>query len=464
MIELERVSFTYKGSNTRSVNDISLSISAGECVLVCGPSGCGKTTFLRLINGLVPHFYRGNYEGTVIAAGMNSKDTPLYRLSAKIGTVYQNPRAQFFNIDTNSEVAFGIENMAYPREELLRRVEKAVHDANIVPLMNRSIFELSGGEKQKIAFASVYAMEPHIYLLDEPSSNLDEASTRELRKRLQSLKNCGKTILICEHRLHFLNGLVDRVIYMNDGAITGTYTADSFFSIEESDRIGMGLRSFDLSNTAIRERTPAETPLLRLDSVAAGYNKRAVVRNISFEAAAGEVIGLFGHNGAGKTTLAETICGLNKTLEGNIEWKGRPFSSKQRQKISYMVFQDVDYQLFADSVENECGYGLERVETAAVDRSLELLALEEYRDLHPATLSGGQKQRLAVAVSMICGKQIIVFDEPTSGLDLRSMERVTSIVRSLADAGKLVFVVTHDLEFIAAACGRILNIHDGALT
>lgn len=172
MIELKQVSFTYQGQEHDGLRDIDLTIADGECVLLCGRSGCGKTTITRLVNGLIPQFYQGELQGRVLVDGQEISSLPMYQIAAKVGSVFQNPRTQFFNVDTDSEIAFGIENEARPPRELAECVEQTTGDLHIQSLRSRNIFELSGGEKQKIAFASVYAMNPEIYLLDEPSSNL----------------------------------------------------------------------------------------------------------------------------------------------------------------------------------------------------------------------------------------------------------------------------------------------------
>jgi len=463
MIQLCNLSFRYLGSDRPSVEDVSLNIGSGECVLLCGASGSGKTSILRLINGLIPHFYEGDLQGRCRVATMDTQETPLYQLSATVGSVYQNPRSQFFNVDTNSEVAFGIENMALPRHELVRRFDRAVETAGIGDLMNRSIFELSGGEKQKIAFASVYAMDPEVVLLDEPSANLDDLKTQELRTHLSALKAEGKTIVICEHRLHFLKGLIDRVIYMDAGKVAGQFSGAEFFAIQDAARIEMGLRTFQLPELKGWQDSHHASPIFEVESLCAGHNKQAVLHQISFEACAGEVIGITGHNGAGKTTLSETLCGLNKPLCGRIRWRGKSVSANALQKLSYMVFQDVEYLLFANSVIGECHYGIDGATSGEVEATLKQLALFALADRHPVTLSGGQKQRLAVAVSMLSNKEIIIFDEPTSGLDLAGMEAVSDIVTTLAAMGKVIFVVTHDLEFMARICSRTLQLEQGRM-
>lgn len=460
MIKFNNVSFTYKGNKLQNVKNINLHIKKGECVLISGKSGCGKTTVLRMINGLIPHFYTGKLEGSVIACNIDvaSNNTSMYKIAEKIGMVYQNPRSQFFNVDTDSEIAFGIENLSYPRDELLRRVDKTIEDVNMSHLTGKGIFELSGGEKQKVAFGSIYAMEPEIYLLDEPSANLDTESTIQLQNRLKLLKEHGKTIIITEHRLYYLKNIVDRAIYMDNGEIKVDCNSKNFFTYSKKERTKMGLRVFDLNNIVLPNKVYNEDPYIFLQNVSIGYGKKVIVKDISFKATKGDIIAITGHNGAGKSTLAETLCGLKKAISGSIFVNGKIISQNELLKQSYMVMQDVDYQLFADSAFNECKFGLKNVRNKDIEKTLQLLNLFEFKEKHPATLSGGQKQRLAVAVSLLCNKDILIFDEPTSGLDLISMMNVTKLIKKLSELGKIIFVVTHDYEFISQGATRVINI------
>ena len=209
MIEFKDVAFQYEqGSSKGKIENINLTIHDGEVVLICGESGCGKTTLTRLINGLIPHYYEGTLTGQTIVEGIDVKNVSLYALSGVVGSVFQNPRTQFFTVDTTSEIAFGCENLAIDADEINLRIEKTVGALKIEDLLNRSLFALSGGEKQKIACASVSAMEPDIFVLDEPSSNLDIKSIRELKDVLRKWKVQGKTIVIAEHRLYYLLSLI----------------------------------------------------------------------------------------------------------------------------------------------------------------------------------------------------------------------------------------------------------------
>lgn len=464
MIEFENVSFTYQGQEHGGLHGINLKIADGECVLFCGRSGCGKTTITRLVNGLIPQFYPGELQGRILVDKQEISNLPMYQIASKVGSVFQNPRTQFFNVDTNSEIAFGIENEARPPKELAERVEQATADLNIQKLRNRNIFELSGGEKQKIAFASVYAMNPEIYLLDEPSSNLDMTSIQELSEHLRLIKSQGKTILIAEHRLYYLMDLADRIVYLDKGRIINIFTPREFRRLSQDAREHMGLRAVDLQEVLPSEnQSLAGKEMLKLYDVALHYKKRTILHSIGLTAAKGEVIGVVGHNGAGKTTFSRALCGLHKSCDGRFLWDGQPIERKARLKRSYMVMQDVNYELFADSVEAECSFGIRNPDHALVEATLEELGLAVYRECHPNTLSGGQKQRVAVAVSMVCGKDLLVFDEPTSGLDFDSMAQVAGLIRSLASSGKIIFVVTHDYEFACQSCSRLIHFDNGTL-
>lgn len=465
MIRLNQVSFTYQGSPQKGgLRQIDLTISDGECVLLCGRSGCGKTTLTRLINGLIPSFYPGELSGTVSIDDKIVQETAMHRLSELVGSVFQNPRSQFFNVDTDSEMVFGMENLSWPREKMRERLSQTIQDLQLSKLAGRRIFELSGGEKQKIAFASVYAMSPNIYLLDEPSSNLDMDAIEDLQKILVLLKKQGRTILIAEHRLYYLRDIADRILYIENGAVCRSFTPAELSQMPEAARRSMGLRTFSLSQVRIPQTPrPKATPLLEIRNLSLYYHKHPVLSGIDLCAARGEIIGIIGHNGAGKSTFSRALCGLHKEITGAFYFDGKALNAKERLKRSYMVMQEVGYQLFADTLQKECCFGIRHPDREAARNAMEQLGIWPYRDFHPNTLSGGQKQRAAVAVSMVCKRDILIFDEPTSGLDYDSMIQVSQLFQTLSSMGKVIFVVTHDYEFLTSACTRILHLDEGRM-
>ena len=461
MIQIDHVSFGYTGGQ-ETLHDFDLHIGKGECVLLCGESGCGKTSVTKLINGLVPHFQEGcTLQGAVTAAGLPVAKTELYELAKHIGSVFQNPKSQFFNLDTDSEIAFGLENEGMSPEQMKERMKETVEALQIQNLLHRNIFALSGGEKQTLAFASVYAMSPAIYVLDEPTANLDEQAIQRLRQQILLLKEQGHTVVIAEHRLYFLADAIDRAVYIRDGKITHIYTGAEFRALSDDARKELGLRSIsetalDLPEVCLAEKKDG----LTVAGLSCAYKKGTTVfENLSFSAEPREVVAITGHNGAGKTTLVRCLCGLMKETAGTITLDGAVLKPKQRQRASFLVMQDVNHHLFYDSVWNECEQAAgEDAEASEIEAVLKQFNLLPFRERHPMALSGGQKQRLAIATAVLSGKKVLIFDEPTSGLDYHHMCEVSAVVRTLATQGHIILVVSHDKEFMAQACDRILTV------
>lgn len=455
LVSLEEVSFTYQGADTASVVDLSFQVFAGQCLLLCGPSGCGKTTVTKLVNGLVPHYQEGKRSGRVTVAGLDVAETPLYRLAKHVGSVFQNPKSQFFNLDSESELAFGLENQGVPREEIVRRVDEAVSTLSLEELRGRQVFELSGGQKQALALGSIAATNPDIYVLDEPTANLDSGGVARLRELLCKLKAAGKTILIAEHRLSFLKGLVDEVLYMEEGRILQRWGGDAFFSLSQEERELLGLRSLAPEFPPLPQVSECEGAL-QVQNLTVKLKNRPVFEGLSFSASPGDVIGVVGSNGAGKTTLMRCLAGLVSEKRGQILWQGRRLKPRQRLKLCAMVMQDVNHQLFGQSVQEECELSTPPEEAKGIDNLLRQVQLEGLKDRHPMSLSGGQKQRLALATGLLAHKQVLILDEPTSGLDYRQMGRVSQEIKKLARQGNILLIVTHDWELLEATCSKVL--------
>ncbi len=488
IVKIRNVSFHYKGSDEGLLKDVSLNVREGETLLLCGASGSGKTTLIRLINGLIPHYYPGEFTGDVDVAGHDIRKTPLYDLAGIVGTVFQNPRSQFFSVDTDGEIVFGPENIGLDPAEIKRRAESVTKEMNLNKLLGRSLFELSGGEKQKIACASVSALLPSIILLDEPSSNLDRNAIAELRTSIKKWKKQGKTIVISEHRLWYLKDVVDRVIYMEKGDIAGEWSGEDFFSFSDDRIKNLKLRpvkiedkyiekavdgSFDLND----DHVEADKNSITLKDFYFSYKRRPYFfRKKRFTRADGEflslnipklnipkssVVAVIGKNGTGKSTFLRCVCGLEKDCEGIIESEGKVYKGNKRTRQSYMVMQDVNHQLFTDSVEAEVLLSMKEEDKSKCEEILGNLGLLEYKDKHPMALSGGQKQRVAIASAIAAGAKLLLFDEPTSGLDYLHMVKVGELLKELARSGSTVLVSTHDPELIELCCDYVLCINNG---
>lgn len=463
MITIENAGFRYEGAETDSLRHVTLHVPQGECVVLCGASGCGKTTLLRLVNGLVPHFYPGSLTGAVTAGGIRVGEQEPHALLGTVGSVFQNPRTQFFSTDSTGEIVFGMENAGLPRDEMLRRFDETVTDLRLRNLIDRDIFALSGGEKQRVAFGGVYALSPDIYVLDEPTANLDDRAADRLREALLHIKGRGKTMLVAEHRLGYLKDIADRFVLLEEGEITRQWTAAQFAALSEEALAGFGLRPLrETQPPPARAETGAGVPAVEFRGVSAGYREKAVLQGLSFCAAPREIVGITGANGNGKTTLARTLCGLHRETSGEILFDGKAVPAKKRGRCAYLVMQDPNYQLFSDSVEGELRLSAAGKPPAQedIDGILEALGLRELRHRHPLSLSGGQKQRLAVALAALSPAKVLVFDEPTSGLDLKSMGRVAEMLQMLSKRGKTILVITHDRQLLSMGCHRIFQLEN----
>jgi len=470
MVELKNVSFRYGSENAEcmyasSLKNIDLTVKTGECVLLTGPSGCGKTTILRLINGLIPHFYPGELSGDIFIDGGSVKERELYDTALIIGTVFQNPRTQFYNVDTTGELAFGCENRGLPEQEIYTRIDRTVAHFRMASLMDRNIFRLSDGEKQKIACASINVSEPKIILLDEPSANLDYTATLMLRELILRWKAEGKTIIAAEHRIAYLWDIIDRAVVLRDGEIVGEFTGNGKEELTQNQLTQMGLRTTVMESPAemqIGSFREGDRPItLRNFHFAYHGEKKNIVDIPILQIAAGQITAIVGANGAGKTSFLNCLCGLEKRCKGTLEYEGKLYDSKSRKKLCFMVMQDTGNQLFTESVLDEVLISLKKGTANEKETAMEIirnLDLADFADRHPQSLSGGQKQRLAIACALASGRELLLLDEPTSGLDYAHMKETAALLEKLRSMGTTILVVTHDSELIRACCTRRITV------
>lgn len=332
-------------------------------------------------------------------------------------------------MDTDGEIVFGPENIGLDPSEIKSRSELVTKEMNLENLLGRSLFELSGGEKQKIACASVSALLPDIILLDEPSSNLDWGAISELRP------------VRVEEKYIVKYGEISQIEKVNK-----TSNRDDESSIIFKDFYFTYIRRPYLFRK--KKLTQADEDILSVNIPELSIPK-------------GKVVGVIGKNGIGKSTFLRCVCGLESECHGAIVEGGNTFKGKKRIGLSYMVMQDVNHQLFTDSVESEVLLSMKNEDKENCSQILDSLGLLEYRDKHPMALSGGQKQRVAIASAIAADAKLLLFDEPTSGLDYSHMVKVSELLRELADAGRTVLVSTHDPELIELCCDYVLSINNG---
>ena len=461
LIHVENLGKSFGSLNL--LQGINVDIYKGDVVCVVGPSGSGKSTFLRCLNLL-----EEPTEGHIFFEGVDITDkaTNIDLHRQKMGMVFQQ-----FNLFPHMDI---MKNLTIAPMKLQGKTEEEAK-AQAMTLLDRVGLadraqaypsQLSGGQKQTIAFASVYALNPDIFVLDEPSSNLDPEAIQELRRLLLLIKAQGKTIIVSEHRLYFLNGIADRIILMEHGKLKQSWSASDFALLSDEQVKMLGLRSYMPTRVELPETTPSrnDTPAVEVKDLAIGYEKgEPVAQHLNFCVYPGEIVGVVGKNGCGKSTLARTLCGLQKELHGEVLYKNSTVPSKRRIKKAYLVMQDPDYQLFTDSVYQELLLALsdqKDKDEKRIDDILDELNLTIYKERHPMSLSGGQKQRTAIGVAALRDAEVLIFDEPTSGLDYKNMESVAGILSALSKRGKAILVISHDNELLMKICSRVIRVDE----
>lgn len=458
--------FSYEDEVSSALSDAAGSIEKGKCIVLCGGSGCGKSTLLRCINHLIPQFYEGTVKGFCRINGKSTESLTIGEVGRMAASVFQDPRSHFFTINSSTEVAFGLENHGISREEILRRVDEAFCVFHLEKLKDRNVYELSSGERQLVAILSAWAMDTELLILDEPTANLDFAAISKLHELLLELKQRGKTLLISEHRLHYLNGIADEYWVVSNGKITRRLTAKEMSSLSEMERADLKLRTADLKKLGLKNDRQCEKAIERefsVENLCCSYKKGEVVLSgVTVSAHTGDVVGIVGSNGSGKTTFGKAAAGLLKPCGGRIMYNGVPMKLKELQREVMFVMQEAEFQFFTNSVENELKYGRKR--TGEFDEEIEGLLKKfnmwECRHRHPFSLSGGQMQKLSLMLAYLSSKQVVILDEPTAGLDAESLAECVELIERMRKR-KIVFIITHDIEFIAQACTGYVCLSEG---
>ncbi len=482
---VENLSFRYRDRTGAAIHDISFTANAGEILLIAGASGCGKTTLIRAVNGLIPRSYKGEMNGRVLIHGEDTAKWKLSQISQRVGTVLQDPERQILGTKVLNEVAFGLENLALPREEIIRRVDESLEHLRITDLRDRDTFLLSGGEKQKVALAGVLAMRPSILLLDEPLASLDPASAAETLDAVRALADEGMTVLMVEHRVEdVLRIRPERVMYMSEGEIRYLGEVRGLSKVVNYREVKLPAK--DVVERAKQDPPPAEInvlpgaasqksgkeALVRFEDVAFGYESDVeVLHEINLEIQRGDVIAVIGPNGAGKTTFVKHAIGLLKPKSGRVLVNGKDTKDSSVAEIASTlgyVFQSPSHMLFAPTVREELAFGPTNLKhpkgeiEKEVKEALRIVNLSDKEQDPPLALSFGQQKRVSIAAILAMRSRILVMDEPTAGQDYQNYMNFMDAILQLPGFEAILFI-THDVDLAVIYANRVLLIADGRL-
>ncbi|MCB9420028.1 MAG: energy-coupling factor ABC transporter ATP-binding protein [Ardenticatenaceae bacterium] len=455
-----------------ALQDVSLHIPAGQCILITGPSGCGKSTLAKALTGLIPHALGAEMTGSIEIAGLETQFHTIPELAQRVGLVFQNPSTQLFHLRVADEVAFGPRNLGLAELEVQSRTEWALEAVGITELKERNPAQLSGGQKQCVAIAAVLAMRPAVLVLDEPTASLDVPNTKQVLAVLRTLRqSLGMTIVLIEHRLSAVLPQVDRVLLLEAGRIVADGTPQEVLSDRERRR-QLGLRRpaeeamvswFNLiwPNGQV---TTQNAPLLTLNQISAGYNRENVIHDIDLIIYPGDVIALVGDNGAGKSTLAQVAAGLIKPTAGKVSYQG---GYRPRPGLDVaMLFQNPADQVFTDSVDEEVRFGPENYGRFNPTHHQELLAetdLLTLRQRCPTMLSVGQQQRTTLAACIALQPRLVILDEPTLGQDWGHLQRLMEYLQRLNRQGTAVLLISHDYKLVFRYARRVVLMENGRI-
>jgi len=508
LVTFERVTFTHYDRSAPALSGIDLSIRRGTVTLLVGPSGSGKSTLCMLLNGIIPHLLGGELSGKVIVDGHDVAATAVKDLAGSVGLLFQDPESMFATLQVEDEVAFGPENLRQPPAEIAERVTAALDYVGLGALRKNLVWALSGGQVQKLGLAAVLAMQTPLIILDEPTANLDPATTHSVHELILRLRDEGKTVVLVTKDLDEFMAEVDDLIVLSDGKLLaqgaprtvieqhGLEMLDMGIWLPEPTEIGMRLALEGRLPTAAIPLTVAEAAdafqgfrfrtqaapaapaapgevLIRAEELEFAYGGHTkALRGVSFEIRQGEIAAIVGQNGAGKSTLSKLLVGLLKPTGGRLDLFGKPARKWKVQALANevaLVFQNPEHQFLCDSVTEELAYSLlaQGVDDEAeikrrVDEMLARLDITETASSHPFALSAGAKRRLGVATMLVGGRaRLLIVDEPTYGQDRRLTERLMELINNLRREGITVLMITHDMRLVDAYIERALVMADG---
>ena len=463
MLEFKNFSLAYEnyeGKENKIFDNINLSFEKGSINVISGESGSGKSSFIKIINGIIPEINNAKISGQVLFDGKNLFDENITDRSQYISTVFQNPKNQFYCINSSDEIAFALENRNVKRDEILRKIDYYTKLLETDKLLDRDLLKLSGGEKQLVAITSVALMDNEIYIFDEPSASLDNNSIEKLKNIIKVLQEKKKIIIIAEHRLYYLKDILDKLFIIEDKKINSYKREEINEAFIKSHKLRTinEIKKEDLNKLkyikkSFFDKNYDDKKIIQCKNFYCKYKENENVIfdfNISFDSG---IYFLIGENGIGKTSFIRNLCGLNKKQKGDLYYESEKIK-RSYEKIS-LVMQDVNYQLFTDSVYSEISIVSE--DKALKEKILHELGLWDKRESHPQSLSGGEKQRLALGLALASQKKIILLDEPTSGLCLKNMKKLIGFLKEMKKQNKTIIIITHDYEFIKSADENILE-------
>ncbi|MGI6066080.1 MAG: ABC transporter ATP-binding protein [Bacillota bacterium] len=473
VVDIKELSFTYNGSHYPALDRINLKVHRGEFLTISGASGCGKSTLALCLAGFIPYAFAGKMEGSVRIEGKDTKDYPAGGLSGIVGLVQQDPEAQLCTLTVRDEVAFGPENLCFPPAEIRERVSFALDAVGARDLLERQVHTLSGGEKQRVAIASVLAMTPSLLILDEPTANLDPSCTGEVLRTLEKLrKDHDISIIVIEHRLERLLPITDLLLFMEKGRITRTITPQEYQELSDSKGRAFAGPSEERSQLFC-DKKEGSAPLLSVENLSVSYEEKEILAQINFKAYPGETIALMGDNGSGKTTLLQVLLGVIKPGAGKIYLDRENITKLKVSRRAHdmgLSFQNPNHQIFENTVFKEAllpslflSKEAPELIQGKIDLLLENFGLNQYRNKNPFTLSLGEKKRLTLISVLAYSPKVLILDEPLVGQDSERIDLLVNALREHRAQGGLTLMVCHEPNVVVSCCQRVLFLEKGKL-